>query len=1038
MTTITFRQAGAGSGKTTSIKKDIGQRLANGKLRSDQLAAVTFTRKAAGELRERIGAGLLALGRPELAAALEQARIGTVHSVCGQLLEDFAFELGLSPKQRVIDDRDKTLLIKEALDAALTPQKTLCLNRIAARLNVEDWQDAVRVLVGHARTNAFESQDLAKFSTASIQELLTLLSTPDSTINESGLRDALKSSVSAARNQIKPTKGLKETIDQIDRMLGQPFLTWEDWVRASKLKAGTKEQVLLAEAIEYGSRVLACPEFRQDLEAFIGGLFEAAQAVMSEFANLKAQRGLVDFVDQERLTLDALDALKYPAVSKRLQAQIKYLVVDEFQDTSPIQLALFARLAALADDVIFVGDVKQAIYGFRGSDPRLALAVMKQIQSGGGTLERLPDSWRSRPGLVHLVNDLYVKPFAHLLTANQVKLTPQRTDPLSQAELVWWKLDGSNQNKRAAALAKGLAAIIASKPQICDKSEDIPREASWRDLAVLCLSNDEVAQVAAACAAIGIPVSRAREGLIETPEVSFALACLRRLADPSDSLASAEIVAFEQGATAEVWLTKRLDAVKSKQQYKWNDDASPILARLADARAHLSVLSPAEALSLAVQTGGVHDIVIRWEESVRLAEHRLANLQRLKDLAQEYEEHCLAQCVAGTVAGFILWLRALEQDFADDQAANPGNAMTLSTYHKAKGLEWPIVVCASLNKDLKVSLYGVRVLDSAEPFNWDVPLAGRALRYWPNPFPDQKGNDPLTDQMRERPDWEAAHRQAEEEAVQLLYVGMTRARDQLVLTEERGQPVGKRLELLKSPHFPITGQTLTLSCGNAIRTDCQVWQADDPVAVPGMSRVRHWLPSAPVSASATPPYLCPPSSAAPLPNPICSVVHDFGCRITLSGKPEMDQLGAALHHCLALSLSAAHPTKAVIQDVLSQYPIVILNAGEILKRSQDLGAWISKEYPGARLHCELPFSRQLANGQLQQGQIDLALELSDRWVIIDHKSNPEPKTKWLEIAAKHSGQLSAYSSAVTALKMLPVAETLIHFSVSGGLVHVDW
>jgi ATP-dependent helicase/nuclease subunit A len=1030
---IVFQQAGAGSGKTTSIKKDIGQRLANGHLRPDQLVAVTFTRKAAGELRERIGAGLLDLGRPELATALEQARIGTVHSVCGQLLEDFAFELGLSPKQRVIDARDKTLLLKEALDAALTPQKTLCLNQIAARLNVEDWQDAVLALVEHARTNAFESQDLSDFSTASIQELLALLPKPDPTINESGLRDALEASVLAARKQVKPTKQLEKTIDRIDRMLGQPFLAWEDWVRASKLDAGTKELALLAEAIKYGSSVLACPEFRQDLAAFSGGLFEAAQAVMSEFADLKAQRGLVDFVDQERLTLDAL---KDPAVSKRLKAQIRYLVVDEFQDTNPIQLALFARLAALADDVVFVGDVKQAIYGFRGSDPRLALAVMKQIQSGGGTLASLPDSWRSRPGLVHLVNDLYVKPFAHLLTANQINLIPRRTDPLSLEELAWWKLDGSNQNKRAAALAKGLAAIIASTPKIWDKSKDVARAVSWRDLAVLCFSNDEVAQIAAACAAIGIPVSLTREGLIETPEVSLALACLRRLADPSDSLASAEIVAFEQGTTAEAWLAKRLDAVKSNQQHTWNDNASPILIRLAKARAHLSVLSPAEALSLAVQAGGVHEIVIRWKESVRLTEHRLANLQRLKDLAQEYEDHCLAQRVAGTVAGFILWLRALEQDFDDDQAANPGNAITLSTYHKAKGLEWPIVVCASLNKDLKVSLYGVRILGSAGPFDWSAPLAGRVLRYWPNPFPDQKGNDPLTDLMRETPDWKAAQRQAEEEAVQLLYVGMTRARDQLVLTEERGQPVGKRLALLGSPHFPITGQSLKLSCGVQIQTDCRVLKADDQVAVPGMSRARHWLPSAPVSASATLPYLCPPSSAVPLPNPSCSVVHDFNSRITLSGKPEMDQLGCALHHCLALSLSAAHPKKAVIEDVLSQYPIVMLNADEILQRSQALKAWISAKYPGARLHCELPFSRQLANGQLQQGQIDLALELPDHWVIIDHKSNPEPKKKWLAIAAKHSGQLFAYGDAVAALTELPVTEALIHFSVSGGLVRV--
>jgi ATP-dependent helicase/nuclease subunit A len=127
-----------------------------------------------------------------------------------------------------------------------------------------------------------------------------------------------------------------------------------------------------------------------------------------------------------------------------------------------------------------------------------------------------------------------------------------------------------------------------------------------------------------------------------------------------------------------------------------------------------------------------------------------------------------------------------------------------------------IVVCAGLDKDPQERIYGIRVLPSSTPFDWNAPLAGRALRYWPNPFPDQKGNDPLSQLLQQTPAWADAEQQARNEAIQLLYVGMTRARDQLVLTEENRNPVGRWLALLDSPLFPAVGGTLTLPGGHCL------------------------------------------------------------------------------------------------------------------------------------------------------------------------------------------------------------------------------
>ena len=128
-----------------------------------------------------------------------------------------------------------------------------------------------------------------------------------------------------------------------------------------------------------------------------------------------------------------------------LQEELQLLMVDEFQDTSPIQLALFLKLSQLAEQVIWVGDIKQSIYGFRGSDPMLMSAVVNRVTEEGNAPEILEKSWRSRPELVAYANNLFVPAFADSLTAEQVALNPKR-DPLPhQPAVELWRLQGGKK-----------------------------------------------------------------------------------------------------------------------------------------------------------------------------------------------------------------------------------------------------------------------------------------------------------------------------------------------------------------------------------------------------------------------------------------------------------------------------------------------------------------------------------------------------------------------------------------------------------------
>ena len=122
------------------------------------------------------------------------------------------------------------------------------------------------------------------------------------------------------------------------------------------------------------------PQLQEDIREYCGSIFRLAAGSLKQYQDMKKKRGMIDFVDQEQFMLHALDR---PDVRAILSEELDLLLVDEFQDTSPIQLALFLKLAEAAREAIFVGDIKQAIYGFRGSDPELMLSVQREIEKEG-------------------------------------------------------------------------------------------------------------------------------------------------------------------------------------------------------------------------------------------------------------------------------------------------------------------------------------------------------------------------------------------------------------------------------------------------------------------------------------------------------------------------------------------------------------------------------------------------------------------------------------------------------------------------------
>lgn len=199
---ITFISAGAGSGKTHRLTEILHQELLSGDVAPAGIIATTFTRKAAAELRERVRGHLLKQGNTGLATAMGLARIGTVNSLCGQLLERFAFEAGMPPQQRVLEDSQAKVLLNQAIDRVLNGEMLDGFLAVARRMGLEineqtgefkthNWLDDLRQILGQLRTNDIDLESAKGFAQRNADELLAHFPAPTS----SDLKDELLSSI---------------------------------------------------------------------------------------------------------------------------------------------------------------------------------------------------------------------------------------------------------------------------------------------------------------------------------------------------------------------------------------------------------------------------------------------------------------------------------------------------------------------------------------------------------------------------------------------------------------------------------------------------------------------------------------------------------------------------------------------------------------------------------------------------------------------------------------------------------------------------
>lgn len=1035
--------AGAGTGKTYTICEEIAEAIADG-LDPARIIATTFTEKAAAELKGRVlakiweGDSVPPEERAHLAERLELAAIGTVHSVGYQLLKRYALTIGLSPRLHVLDEEASDRHLNQLL-AEMSPASWEEVVERGRPLEQSDPQDLARDLLDEKRTNRIAEDDFRDQMADSADRLCEILA-PDGPDPSAPPPDLLPDLAEDAREQIAALEDETDTTaDALDDLADLARIddpTWRDVVEAGKIDAGKRSGAndCLDDLRAFSSQVGRMPGLHEDIRDFVDALTEQTLDIEEQYREYKRNRGLLDFTDLEDFLLRALEQ---EAVREDLGESFDVVFVDEFQDSNPIQLAIFLQLHEAVGTSYWVGDEKQSIYGFRDADLDLVRDAWDLVPDEN--LHQLGTSYRSQAGLVDVLGTAFEPLFG-----DEARLEADR-EP-ADGGLERWLLEAGNNDEERRALADGIATLRAEGTGL-------------GDIAVLTRSNRNARSIGDALAERGIPSVVSRPGLLGTRECTAAIAGLEVVADREDGLAAATLLHMLGSSTEETpsWLLDRLERRTEERASSgrprdppWPDHPTLEALDSIDTQA----LPPSAVLEQVIQRIDLPTHLPRWGDPRR----RKAHLDALVSMARDYEDQMADEGRGASLRGLVTWLEDQADDDEDTYPTPEGlDAVTVSTYHAAKGKEWPTVILTELGFDPSARPWeprveGGRVADGR-------PLADRHLSYWPWPFGTYGWGDwggrvkgsGLDDAARATPEGQALQADEEAEAERLLYVGMTRARDRLVLAH-RGDPedsdTAKYEWLDRTPMDDILDPRSEPGEHDLDQADTtgvlrRFRPPDDEVEECGPGTAVDLDEPDPLEDGHLPRYRQPSDEEpadeeSPIETTLLPGPEPGADRIQAD---DWAALGEAVHAYLAavpsLRDSADEAKREVAQRCLRNHDVEAdLPAASLVEAGDRLEAWVEETYGSATWRTEIPVTAPAGQGQQWVGEADLVLELSSgELVIVDHKIRPNPEGMWAEEGRKYQGQIRGYREALEGAGA-EVRDGWVLFVLGGGAAKV--
>jgi len=774
--------AGAGTGKTKMLAHRYLHHLESG-LSPLEVVAVTFTEKAAAELRSRIRA-LVRSERPRdrlTLVELEAAQISTVHALAARVCRDHPEEAEVAPDFGVLDEVEGVLWREERLEEAIAslPQEVVdavpvYLLRGVLRALVEDpltaepalsrGPDDWRALLSEAHEAAY-ARIAAAPEWRGWRETLLAHVGADGDRAEEHRRACLEALEALEAREPARALALAKTV----KLNAGSQRNWEPGALGAVKDAMRAVRDAIVDECEKGALAAAWGPADEAFAALLPHLRAAYAHVARRFEQARRDERVLGFADLE---LHALRALDHEHVREHYRRRWKAVLVDEFQDTNPVQERILGHLMGSAAFTV-VGDEKQAIFGFRGADVAVFRRFRRRIEAEGGATVVLTRTFRAHAGLTRAQEPV----FAALLGDLHQPLAAARDAPtdgpfLAYRACVGRGVSGVRRLNEAHLVAGIVRDLVAAGTPVTDPGTGAERPLRYGDVAVLARGNAPFETFAAVLPSLGVPAVEVAGGdLLGTREAKDGIACLRFLADRSDDVALAALLRSPFFAVDDPTLLAVTSGLPGDAAW-WSrlEAADDLPAGLASARDVIAgVLArrwddvPSRLLQALDEATGYSAVVANLPGGRR----RLADWRAFLGLVRRLEGwHRDAFAVQRQ-------LRRLQA--AGVQLPRPtlqaGDAVTLTTIHRSKGLEWPVVVVADL------SYQGARD-DAAFALDAERGLGVRLTS------DDGEPLDPVVLRLLTR----ARRQAAEDETRRLLYVALTRARERLYLTtSERGK-----------------------------------------------------------------------------------------------------------------------------------------------------------------------------------------------------------------------------------------------------------
>jgi ATP-dependent exoDNAse (exonuclease V) beta subunit len=758
-----FVSAGAGTGKTAVLVRRFVDHVCVEGMDVESVLVITYTRKAAAELRTRIRRALVEQGRHDLARRLDGAWISTIHGFCLRLLKAHPFAAGLDPRFRELDEAQAAVLRSEAFDHAL------------ARFCAGEQPERLRLLASYG-TPRLRSMLIGVYETlrAAGRELVLELGEP------APLGEAVAELREAARCLAEDTAGTDTQranagalLALLDRDPHPDTLIDLAGFRARGERAATYEEA--RRAVEQAALDRLAAADRALLQELLTG-FAAA------YAAAKERESALDFED---LQLAARDLLREnPAIREKESLRFRAIMVDEFQDTNRLQCELVDLVADGVGEreLFFVGDEFQSIYGFRHADVQVFRE--RRGRAGGGLA--LTRNYRSRAEVLAAVNHLFEDDFGagfQPLHASGEFPDPVFGRPVELLVTDKPSFEGSGEHWR-----RGEARAIARRVrELVDAGAASPGE-----IVLLFAAGTDAEWYEEELRRAGLPTYRATgRGYFGQQQVADVLSYLRLLQNRYDDQALVSVLAspfvgvsndalvlirrFAGRRPIFSGIERQLPVGLSARDERLVRAFKQRYERLAAASTRLSL----ERLVEEVVAAHDYDLAVlaQWD-----GRRRYANIRKLARLARSYEE-----LRGSDLEGFVDFVRQQELAGAKELEAvaeeEGADAVRLLTIHAAKGLEFRVVIVADAGRDRRAPSPDEILALSDGRFGFKVA-------------------DPATSKQRGAFGYDdvRAAREAEEKAerLRLYYVAMTRAIDRLIVSgaidrerkADEGTPMG--------------------------------------------------------------------------------------------------------------------------------------------------------------------------------------------------------------------------------------------------------